>query len=440
MGHYKNIEEQTSEMRIKKGFAVVLFNLFIVAMMGLLLRTLHVVNIPQLNYTDLLQGHSHFAFGGWGFMALSLALYHAFLPKNKAGNKSYLYIFWLAFIMTWGMLISFPFKGYAAVSTTFSTLYIFVTYWFAGRFYKDIKAQDASSISLRFARAAVFFLVFSSIGPFTMAGIMISGNGSNPLAMNAIYFYLHFQYNGWLIFGIIALFFKWLETHSFQFSQKQGLLFFRLMFWSCIPAYLLSVLWSKPSGIFFFVAGMAGVVQLLAVLSFFKVLLSCKKKILHGIQPIVKWMATFIWVMFVLKNLLQFLSAFPVVETWIGSVRNLIIAYLHLVLLGVFTLFLLTYMIEAGILKLNKTVKTSMIIFLAGFVLTEAVLFMNASLALMNSYFPSFDLWMLLTTILLPLGVLILFTDHCRKIYQHHPYIDQTTSKIKVYDDFSWNQ
>ena len=46
----------------------------------------------------------------------------SFLAKEKQETKKYRYLFFLIQIAVLGMLFSFPFQGYAAVSITFSTL------------------------------------------------------------------------------------------------------------------------------------------------------------------------------------------------------------------------------------------------------------------------------------------------------------------------------
>ncbi len=397
----------------KKWLIIVLFNLFIVALAGLILRAFHYVSVPILNYSNFMEGHSHFAFGGWGFMALFIGLYHAFLDKDKIKKKVYSYIFWVVFIMTWGMLFTFPIRGYASISTAFATLYIWTTYWFAFRLYKDTKNHE-NTLSLKFLKAALLFLVLSSLGPYIMGGLMASGYQDDPRAMNAIYFYLHFQYNGWFIFGIFALFFKWMENRRIVFSQKRGILFYRTLFWSCFPAFLLSVLWGNPDTIFFIIAGLAGVFQLLALIPFYHILYSGFQAIKCTIKPEVRKIGVGLLVLLVLKYFLQFLEAIPAISIWTTTNRNLIIAYLHLVLLGVFTIFLLLYFLEEDLYFWNTNVKIGVWLFIIGFILTEAFLFLQSGLTLFGTFIPSFGIWMFYTTLLLPVGSFFLFVNQIR--------------------------
>ncbi len=400
------------QVKAKKWLPFVLFNLLIVAAAGLILRAFRVVHVPVLHYHNFMEAHSHFAFGGWGFMAMFLAFCFAFGSHLK-DRKAYKYIFFAVLFSVWGMFLSFPFRGYAPVSTIFSTLYIWVTYWFAYCFYKDTKAYR-KQLSLKFARAALFFLVFSSIGPYVMGVLMALGYRYEPKAMNAIYFYLHFQYNGWLIFGILALLFKWIENKKIYIQKKKGLLFFRLLFWSCIPAVLLSFLWANPWGIVFVIAGLAALTQLYALLPFFQVIYASRKEIGRKMKPFVQYIATGILVLFVIKYLFQALGAIPSIAFWTSSSRHVIIAYLHLALLGVITFSLLTYYFEVGIISLNLITRWGMCLFIIGFVLTEIILFAQGGLGLLESYIPNFGDSMFYTTIPLPLGVLLLFFNQIK--------------------------
>src|SRR6476620_12736666 len=56
-----------------------LFNLLLVALLGILLRSFPFLQNLSLSYKNLLHGHSHFAFGGW-VMPIMLALLLNYFP------------------------------------------------------------------------------------------------------------------------------------------------------------------------------------------------------------------------------------------------------------------------------------------------------------------------------------------------------------------------
>src|SRR5690349_1019410 len=107
------------------------FNLFLVASLGLLLRSFSFNDIP-LNYKFLLHAHSHFAFGGW-IMPLLIWLILRYFPEYSArvGSVHWRNITGIIFFSAYGMLSSFPFQGYGVISIIFSTLSIISGFYLA---------------------------------------------------------------------------------------------------------------------------------------------------------------------------------------------------------------------------------------------------------------------------------------------------------------------
>ena len=69
-----------------------LFNLVIVALLGVLLRYKIAFSFPFLQQKHVLHGHSHFAFSAWiSQMIMTLLLYH-FKPQKSEINASLLLI------------------------------------------------------------------------------------------------------------------------------------------------------------------------------------------------------------------------------------------------------------------------------------------------------------------------------------------------------------
>jgi hypothetical protein len=402
--------------KIKGWFIITLSNLLVVSLLGLTLRACHCFDIHKIKYGNLLHAHSHFAFSAWGFMALFIALCSAFLPEKFHSEKIYSRIFYASFIISWGMLVSFFIQGYGIVSIAFSVLYIVVSYWFALHFYSELKKME-QTVSIKFAKASLFFLVISTIGPLAMGPIMTKGINDTVLEMNLVYYYLHFQYNGWFIFGLLAVFFKWLENNRIFYSQSEAKLFFRLMFWGCIPCYLLSVLWSKPVGIIYIIAGSAALIHLLALIPLCHILKREKCAASDILNNNVRKLGAVVFAAFSLKMILQFLSAFPLMVGWTVKFRILVIGYLHLVLLGIVTLSLLSFFIQEKISALNKATLSGLRIFFSGFLITEVLLFSESLLNIDAAYIPYFNLWMFYSTILLPLGAMLILVGNLSDIY-----------------------
>lgn len=395
-----------------------LLNLLIVALAGLFLRMLHIYNLPKVNYEFVLHAHSHFAFAGWGFLALYTAFVLSFIPEKMALNKSYKAMFWLMQIAAFGMLLSFPFEGYAAISISFSTLFVFVSYWFSWRFFKDIKLENKNQLSIKFAKAALIFLVISSVGPFSLGPIMANGGRGSHLYFNALYFYLHFQYNGWFSFGVFAILFRWLEQRQVLYSQKSALLFYRLMVWASVPTFMLSVLWIHPDPWVYFLGGIGGILQIIALIPFWKIVRQCSQAIGKQLSKPVRILFLLSITLFTIKLTLQLVSAIPMIAEWAYEIRDFVIGYLHLVLLGFITLFLLSFFIEKKLLTIDsKSVRWGLACFVTGILLSELLIFSHGLANLLDTNIPSFNLVLFLASVLLPIGIaLILYGQLFKKL------------------------
>jgi len=137
-----------------------ILNLLFVAFLGLLMRYKIGFEFPLLNQKNLQHSHSHFAFAGWVTHTL-ITLIIAFLQKhdtlNKIAFKKYNLILIGNLICSYVMLFSFIIQGYGAISITFSTLSIFVSYWFAYVFFKDYKLLETSSVAIKMVQSPLYF-------------------------------------------------------------------------------------------------------------------------------------------------------------------------------------------------------------------------------------------------------------------------------------------
>ena len=135
--------------------------LFVIAVLGGLLRLMAFVP-TGLNYSNLLHTHSHIAFLGWIYNILFTIIIYSFLKPEKQKKKTYSVIFWLTQIANLGMLFSYPFQGYGAVSISFTTMHIFCSYAFAFYFLKDAKSSSDNyskhKLQFSFIKAAIFFM------------------------------------------------------------------------------------------------------------------------------------------------------------------------------------------------------------------------------------------------------------------------------------------
>ena len=381
------------------------------ALLGLFLRWQFVQPTEGINFKNFLHAHSHVALLGWLFSAFFLAFLPTYLPEDLSRKKSYNWLFWLAQGSVLGMLISFPIQGYALFSITFSTLHILFSYAFIYRFLKDSKQSDLvknqHQFSFKFIKASLFFLALSSLGPWAMGPIMASGNSFTQIYFNAIYFYLHFQYNGWFTFAALGLFFWLLEYYQITFDRKKAIVFFQLLFWACLPAYLLSILWIKPDLWIFLIAGISALIQVAALAFFYRITLSFWPQLSTMLNSWSRALFLLVFTAFSLKILMQAISAVPYFAELTYNIRHFIIGYLHLVLIGFNSLFLFGWFLQLGwIILKNQSAKIGLLLFLLAFILTEALLFLQGVFYWMRlGIIPNYDWWMFGLSVGLPVGL-----------------------------------
>jgi hypothetical protein len=138
-----------------------LLNLVIVALFGLTMRSKMLFSIPFLDYKNILNAHSHLAFGGWVGLALIAIFVYDVLPKELGGRKIYKLVLWGTELTSIAMAISFPFVGYNVVSIIISTLFVFVTYVFGWVFFKDLKKAQLHPVVRNLSYGAVGSLMLS---------------------------------------------------------------------------------------------------------------------------------------------------------------------------------------------------------------------------------------------------------------------------------------
>ncbi len=349
-----------------------LFNLLLVATLGLLMRYKIAFELPFLNQKNIQHSHSHFAFAGWVSQTLLVLMVHFLLKQNVAINlEKYKKIFIANLVCAYIMLFSFIFQGYGLVSILFSTLSIFVSFWFAILFFKDLKLISQDNLSKNWFKAALFFNIISSLGTFALAYMMATKNLQQDFYLSSIYFYLHFQYNGWFWFAIMGLFVSQLIPNIEL--EKANKTIFNWFFISCIPAYLLSVLWLDLPIWVYGLAVLSGIFQVLAWTKFVKAIVPNFIKN-FTLAPFFKWIYISIIICVSVKFLLQLGSTVPLIGKLAFGFRPIVIAYLHLVLLAIISGFLLVYLFTNQLVLQNNTIKKALALFIIGIFLNELVL------------------------------------------------------------------
>lgn len=355
-----------------------LINFLIASLLGLILRYAFVGEI-DFNFRFLTHAHSHIAMLGWLYLMLYSFIVYRFLSNIR---KIYHYLFFITQFAVIGMLFSFPFQGYAAFSIVFSSLHIFTTYFFVKLILKDLKPFN--SIDKQFIRAALWFMVISTIGIWCLP-ISIVLFGKNSDAYNiAIQTFLHFQFNGWFVFGVIGLFIKFLTKYPIEKNQHLkkalGWLILSVVFTLALP-----ISWFIKLPTLNIINSLGVIFQLIG---FYHLIVALKKPLstfLSSATLYIKSLIFFILISIIIKVLFQSFSVFPDVNEASIQIRNLVIGFIHLLMLGVISGALLLFLSLEGVFNQNKWIaRIGLGLFILGFVLSEFYLFLQGGMYYLN--------------------------------------------------------
>lgn len=359
-------------LKLKFWLQLSLINLLIVALLGLIMRYKIGFEFPYLDQKHLQHGHSHFAFAAWISQTLYTLIIHnlqSHIPQQRL--QLYKKLLLVNTISSWGMLIAFVLQGYGAVSIAFSQLNTIISYIFVVVYIKDVKdIQNKGAI--KWFRAGLIFNAVSSIGTYALAYMMVSKTIVQSVYLSSVYFFLHFQYNAWFLFACIGLLITGLRQYQSDFELPKSV--FLLFVCSVIPAYLLSVLWLQlPAWLYIFIVA-AALSQLLAWQKLLRAVVPFFRQFTQQFYSYIKFVLVLITIAYSSKLLLQLGSTVPEISKLAFGFRPIVIAYLHLILLGVISMFLLTYIWAFAVPQKTSAAKNFFLLMAAGVYLNEIVL------------------------------------------------------------------
>ncbi|MFM2359719.1 MAG: hypothetical protein RLY16_1712 [Bacteroidota bacterium] len=390
------------EIPIRFWLRLSVFNLLLVAFIGVVLRYKIVGTFPYVDQKYLLHGHSHFAFSGW----VSLALMSLMLQTISRLTKQSLplifnRILWINAIAAYGMLLSFPLQGYGVFSIFFSTLSIFTSYYFGWKIWQILNDSPIAHPSFLWFRGAVIFNALSSIGAFALAYMMANKIIHQNWYLAAVYFFLHFQYNGWFVFGCVGLLIDKLNLTLKIHAQTST--FFWMFAFACIPAYFLSALWMPMPGWVYWLVVVSAFAQVVAWVRF---IYTAQKE--NAFEQMPKQLKKILWlpaIAMTLKLLLQLGSTIPLLSKLAFGFRPIVIGYLHLVLLGIVSLFLLAMISQVCFNSKSKLFQTGIWLLAIGICINELVLMMQGTAAMLNIVLPFLNEVLLMAALMMFMAV-----------------------------------
>ena len=308
----------------------------ITILLGLSLRVSYIADV-FFNIRHVTHSHSHIGLLGWIYTILSSLICQYFLRETD--RKPYFILFLCTQFCILGMLFSFPFGGYFLYSIIFSSLFIICTYWFSIFFLKrskkynfirfsiskSVDVENDKPLSLKFVHWGIYFLILSSIGIWLLPVAIVKAGKGSDWYNSALYFFLHFQYNGWFLAVLFGLLVGEIEHKSLLNSKRlKGALYNFVI--GTIGSVTLSWVGFFNELILYIIGNISGFLLLTSIFELYRAYMQLEKP---------AFLMQMFLLLCMLKTIFMFLGSFP----WIAEVvlpnREFVISYLHFTFLGV---------------------------------------------------------------------------------------------------------
>jgi hypothetical protein len=109
-----------------------------------------------------------------------------------------------------------------------------------------------------------------------------------------------------------------------------------------------------------------------------------------------------------IKLVLQAATVVPAVSKMAFGFRPIVIGYLHLILLGIITIFLLAYSFTYRLIHINPLTKKGVIVFVSGIIVNELLLMIQGVMDLFGTGIPGIQFLLLMASCILFSGILII--------------------------------
>jgi hypothetical protein len=396
---------------IKNWVIISFVNFFIASLLGLVLRLAHVYEIPWLEFRKVMYAHFHVSMLGWLYLVIYSFVWSGFIEKSRRERPIYNRLFWFTQFSVTGMIFSFSFQGFGISSVIFVGLHLLASYLFVILVWRD--KPKKSSPSELFLRTSLLWMLLSTVGALVVAFLVIANIRNLVLYHMAIQFFLHFQFNGWFTFAVLAIFYHELERMGLTFNLRIFRWFFWLLIVSCALTYALSVAWSNPHPLLFFMNGTGVLLQLGAVFVF----LGMMRSLLHAygkhLSPLVRIFFILALISFIFKILIQSAVVLPQVAVISYTIRQFVVGFVHLTVLGSVSAYIVGLLLHRGVISVSSLRgRWGSWIFLVSFILLEIVLFFQGLLLwLERGFLPYYYETVLFFTVLFTGGILILLLE-----------------------------
>jgi len=283
--------------------------------MGLVLRYAFTGVITGFPFKNVLHSHSHVLLLGFIFNALLILVWSNF---NKGFDKiSYRYYLALQICVA-VMLVAFIQQGYAFYSILFSTLHLWISYIVLIRLWKRL---TKNKVVHQLVKLGIIFHFISSLGPYLLGPLMILEMQESPWYQQAIFFYLHFQYFGIFFVWMLAVLLQKTE----EFITKKHITIIAI---SLVLLFAHSLDYSFDHWLIQVFGGLGSVLLLGVLLSFKNAFTHLQKQY------------TYIYYIILFVGVINIAGSIPSIANLVIESRFMLIAWLHLLFLGMYVPFI----------------------------------------------------------------------------------------------------
>ncbi|CDF79954.1 conserved hypothetical membrane protein [Formosa agariphila KMM 3901] len=261
-------------------------------------------------------------------------------------------------------------------------------------------------------------MLISTIGVWCLGPAVGLLGQASAFYQIAIQFFLHFQFNGWFLIGILALFFHYFNIKDHPYFKH----FHTTLVLATVCTLALPISWFAPTPILIWINGFGILAQILCFMFFVKIAKPNITSHLKTISIEAKFCYVFALISFALKILFQSTSLVPEIANIAKQNHNFVIGFIHLTMLGVVSGFLFAFIIQSKIDYKISLFKSGIYSFTLGFLGTEFVLFFQGLRFVFGiGLIPNYYLLLFILSSFLVLGISFIF-------------ISISTSKTNYYD------
>ncbi|MCU0335671.1 MAG: hypothetical protein MUF62_11630 [Chitinophagaceae bacterium] len=391
---------------------LLLFSFLLVALAGTLMRYKMAFPLPWMPQKNMQYAHSHLAFISWMsqslFVLLLHRLQHWLAPQQVHRLQAWLLLHWALGLL---MFVVFLIYGYRLPAIVLSSLAFICQIRLVVLLWPEV--GSLSWLECFSWRGAFLYLLLSALGTIGLAISKVWIPHSQALYLASLYWYLHFQYNGWFFSALLALVLPIvLPAGASQRTQTAV----KLLLISVAPGYTLSILWLRQPAIAYALPIMAIALQTAAAVPLASQGLKAihrqaalplhTRAILYGILTAI-----------LAKLLLQLLSVVPAISQFAFGFRPVVIAYLHLVLLCILSSSVLMLLLRSQFAAAAywPRIWPWLITFIF---INQCLLGIQAITSIRYWHFPIINVWLLVVGVAITLLIIILIIQHHKALRQ----------------------